>query len=359
MAARARARDYVATLTSRRGRPDARAAASDGVTPLTRRHHRRLRSAMRALLLLLLAQPLCPADGSGAAVHDGAIRNGAGGTTFQFAVDLANITADAAKGLVGAALEDINFSLYPGLYSQLVFGESFEESHIQGMALPKGDSTWAGCAADPACHATWAVSAVGYNRSARAIDIDSSKPHTGKQALSLRCLAAPCGEQIGVSQMGLHRWGLALTAGETLEGTLFVRSGGTPGGSLTASLCPSHTDGTPLPAVQDCYATASLEPATTDGWSPRHFRLTPSKTDANASLVLRLSGGSVGSVTIDDVLLEPAAEQRWKPGHHVRKDMADAMLLDGGLGFVRFGGDMADAQSYDWRNQRGPVGERP
>jgi hypothetical protein len=90
------------------------------------------------------------------------------------------------------------------------------------------------------------VSAEGYNRTARAIEITASNPHTGKQALELSCLAAPCGEQVGVSQMGLHRWGLALTAGQMLEGTVFVR--GTTGGSLTASLCPSHTDGTPLPS---------------------------------------------------------------------------------------------------------------
>ena len=84
------------------------------------------------LLLLVVARPCaCPSS-----TPDVVSR-----ASFQFAVDLANVTANASKGLVGAALEDINFSLYPGFYSQLVFGESFEESHIQGMALPKGGAS--------------------------------------------------------------------------------------------------------------------------------------------------------------------------------------------------------------------------
>ena len=260
---------------------------------------------------------------------------------FHFAVDLTNITANASKGLVGAALEDINFSIYPGLYSSVIFGEGFEEDHIQGITNPKGPKglSWAGCATDPACHATWAVPAVGYsNRS--TTEITTERPHTGKQALSLHCLAAPC-EYVGVSNMGLHRWGLALSGGLPLEGRLFLRGNA----SLTVSLCPSHTDREPLPTVDACCATVTLDAASAD-WSQRTFRLIPSKNDTNGSFVLRLGSGANTILAVDDVLLEPSAEQRWR-GQHVRKDMADAMLLDGGLGFVRFGGDMADAPSYE------------
>ena len=39
--------------------------------------------------------------------------------------------------------------------------------------------------------------------------------------------------------------------------------------------------------------------------------------------------------------------------------MAEAMLLGGGLDFVRFGGDMANSASYSWRSMRGPTGLRP
>ena len=108
----------------------------------------------------------------------------------QFAVSLANVTTNASIGLVGAALEDINFSLYPGLYSQLIFGESFEEAHLQGITLAPAtrhappERSWAACADDGPCHATWAVPAIGYTQRS-AVELATAAPHTGKQALAL------------------------------------------------------------------------------------------------------------------------------------------------------------------------------
>ena len=274
---------------------------------------------------------------------------------FNFSVaSFSNVTATTSISLVGSALEDINFSLYGGLYSQLIFGESFEEPALQGLMPKTPLKSWRACAKSDACHATWA--AATHSRS----ELTAETPHTGKQALRLTAAATK-----GVSNMGLGRWGLNLTTGVGAEGLLFLRTNSTGSGPVvTVGLCPAHDDGTALPSASECYATTALlnEPVSPGAWVEHTFALTPSKTDGNASFVIWL-GENCKQVDVDDVMLEPATEQRWR-GQHVRKDMAQAMLLEraGGqsrLGFARFGGDAADASTYSWRNMRGPAVLRP
>ena len=153
--------------------------------------------------------------------------------------------------------------------------------------------------------------------------------------------------------MGLQRWGIAVSSGMvSFEGRLFLRGNG----SLVVGLCPSHVDDTPLPEVSTCYSSVRLSGSVT--WAERNFTLNSHATDLNASLVLWLDGGIGDTIGVDDVLLEPSKANRWR-GQHVRADMAEAMLMDGALDFIRFGGDMANANSYDWRGMRGPAGLRP
>ena len=61
-------------------------------------------------------------------------------------IKLTNARKPALKTLLGACLEDVNHELYGGIYSQMIFGEAFEEPEadaagVSGMWLPFGDGT--------------------------------------------------------------------------------------------------------------------------------------------------------------------------------------------------------------------------
>ena len=105
------------------------------------------------------------------------------------------------------------------------------------------------------------------------------------------------------------------------------------------------------PQPRTIAAAASVVIAPTGGeWRRGNFTLPAAGlTCPNSSLEVSLTGGSV--LLLDAVLLEPAAEHRWR-GHHIRKDIGDA-IADAGLRFMRFGGDMAES------NERLPFGHTP
>ena len=55
--------------------------------------------------------------------------------TFTFTANISDVSTLVDRTLVGATLEDTSFSEYGGgLYSQLIFGESFEEARLEGLA---------------------------------------------------------------------------------------------------------------------------------------------------------------------------------------------------------------------------------
>ena len=56
-----------------------------------------------------------------------------GGDT-EVKVNVNNIIVERERSLIGANIEDINFQLYGGLYSQLIHGECFEE-HVDPSEL--------------------------------------------------------------------------------------------------------------------------------------------------------------------------------------------------------------------------------
>src|SRR5258707_224229 len=57
-------------------------------------------------------------------------------------VDAGKVTAHIGKHLTGACIEDVNHEIYGGLYSQMVFGESFQEPSAQSPV--KGFHVYAG-----------------------------------------------------------------------------------------------------------------------------------------------------------------------------------------------------------------------
>ena len=71
--------------------------------------------------------------------------------------------------------------------------------------------------------------------------------------------------------------------------------------------------------------------------------LSPSLRTPQIQLV-RLSFGKGGTTDVDAVFLED--RDNFPGAQHVRRDLAEATLLNGTFQFLRFGGDMAGRSSY-------------
>ncbi len=106
------------------------------------------------------AEPLRPAGGAGGVTNgqvytipaseqaagpapvkiDGPVIEGAKPLNASIAVDPSKIISHISPMIYGACFEDLNHEVYGGLYAQMIFGESFEESPETG--LPDGWSVW-------------------------------------------------------------------------------------------------------------------------------------------------------------------------------------------------------------------------
>lgn len=292
------------------------------------------RALTRCVWLLLLQQP----------------RWSAAAVDYTFVADLTQPQVQVDRTPVGATLEDTSFSLYGGgLYSQLIYGEGFEEPRLEGApgsargAPAPQYLTWAS-AVKSSCHRL----IPGTSRA------PADRPFTGRQSLRLNATNGTC----MVSNMGGggDRWGIAIHNGHDYQGYLFSRGKG----AMRVGLCPGlHSDGGLTPPSA-CYTSALLAPPspaaiTANGWTQRTFALTPNTSDPAGSFVVWLEGGTTD---VDAVFLEDRANL-FPGAQHVRRDLAEATLLNGTFQFLRFGGDMAGRSSYKWRTMRGPAWLRP
>ena len=248
--------------------------------------------------------------------------------------------ARAAPALSGLGIEDANHQLYGGLWSQMVFGESFEEP--AGPDGASGSAPWL-VYAIPGCFGTsqgptW--SAVGGKPAV------VSGGHTGNQSQRLPPGAA-------VENGGLLGAGMYWQQGKSYEGSVYVR----PAAAGTARLAISATaGGVPV-------ATAIAEgPWVAGSWQRVPFTLVPNASatcplsapspnhtgtcnDAHAltgcvdgcvsspelgarcvactgGLRLGVEQGSTAALDIDQVTVMPGKWGRYR-GLPVRKDLGD------------------------------------
>lgn len=115
-----------------------------------------------------------------------------------------------AGQLIGAGIEDVNHELYGGLYSQMVYGESFEEP-------ARGDIS----GSDYAKLSTWA------QWSSKGEFAISKDAFNGKQSQSI--------ENGVIVNFGLGRQGLHFVAGHAYEGYLYAKTTGAS--SIKVSFC--------------------------------------------------------------------------------------------------------------------------
>ena len=237
----------------------------------------------------------------------------------RVSVEADQVVGQVTRHLTGACIEDVNHEIYGGIYSQMIFGESFQEPSpaAQGDANLKISGMWR---------------AVRSGTAKGKFALVTEKPFIGKQS---QLITFASGEgQWGIENQGLNRWGMGYVAGKPYEGYVFVRA--EKPAKLYAVM--ESRDGTKR------YAEIALEVPSGD-WRRIDFRLTPNATDKAGRYSFKLK--QPGTVEIGYAFLQPGEWGRFE-GLPVRRDVALG-LIDQGITVLRYGGSMINHPEYNGR----------
>jgi Alpha-L-arabinofuranosidase C-terminal domain len=234
-------------------------------------------------------------------------------------IDPSQAIKPISRFLTGACLEDVNHEIYGGLYSQMIFGESFQEP---------------GPSDDPTTSGMWRP----FHRSDAigATAITTDHPFVGAQ--SQRFTYVSGAGDFGIENRGLNRQGLNILANRLYHGHLWARTDD----STTIEVSLASADGTDVLTTSKLIITDKI-------WRRYDFALTPRATDAFARFEICLH--SLGSVDIGYVFLNPGPWGTFD-GLPVRKDVAEALIGEG-ITAIRYGGSMVNTDEYRWKKMIG------
>lgn len=214
--------------------------------------------------------------------------------------------------LLGACMEDVNHELYGGIWSQMIFGEAFEEP--EGEDKNGVSSMWL-----PVCGTGFSLDDGGFSGSHRQTLTDSA-----------------------IMNRGLNRSGMYFAKEKPYRG--FVIASSDNGAKVSVSL--RNADGT----VSYSETTFTVE----GEFAKYPFTLISTAEETDGAFVISADG----TASFGYVFLEPDEWGLYK-GLHVRRDVGEA-LENMGIGLLRFGGCMANARDYLWKNMTGePENRRP
>lgn len=229
--------------------------------------------------------------------------------------------------LTGACLEDVNHEVYGGIYSQMIFGESFQEPPSAGNGSLQVSGMWR---------------AIHRGTAEGDFLLDEQGAFVGQQSQQID-FKSGAGE-VGIENEGLNRWGLGFASGRAYEGHLWARAAQ----PVKLFVALESRDGSRT------YAEAPLS-VTGAGWQRLDFRLKPAAADSHGRFVIKLK--EPGSVTVGYAFLQPGKWGRFK-GQPVRRDVAEG-LQNQGITILRYGGSMVNAPAYRWKQMTGPRDTRP
>jgi len=252
-----------------------------------------------------------------------AVLNGAQAQDAVIHIQADQVIHPVSRFLTGACIEDVNHEIYGGIYSQMIFGESFQEP-----------------AKSPEISGMWRGLSRGDAKGKFASIADNSFAETQSQQVTFE---SGNGEW-GLENQGLNRWGMNFLAGKTYEGYVWVRARK----PVTLFAALESRDGSRV------YAETPLLVADNE-WQRLDFTLTPNAADKAGRFALKLK--QAGSVTLGHAFLQTGEWGRFK-GLPVRRDVAEG-LIDQGVTVLRYGGSMVNNAGYRWKKMIGPRDRRP
>ncbi|MFL6416105.1 MAG: alpha-L-arabinofuranosidase C-terminal domain-containing protein [Bryobacteraceae bacterium] len=321
-------------------------------------------------------------------------------------VDATKVTRRVTPLMIGVNLEDLNYQVYGGLYSQLIHGESFQEnvdSAVLGLSGRKRLMVYVG-ENEAGQVVLWGVRGRHWTHNAarealgipekpeppsanpnnrpvgipvtldelpadkRAALVEATSPDhsvsrqwrgwtagSARASFGFERKAPFIGHQsqilsfregtgeVGIENSGLNRWGINLIAGKPYDGLLRIKT------EQPATLWVSLRDSSGKKLAE---RSLKINPGADYQRVP--FALTPSGSDEKGQFAVSLR--SPGSVTIGYVFLQPGPWGRYKD-LPLRKDLVQA-LLDQGVKAIRYNGSMlsraVDGQLYHWKEMIGP-----
>jgi Alpha-L-arabinofuranosidase C-terminal domain/Ricin-type beta-trefoil lectin domain-like len=245
--------------------------------------------------------------------------------TRDITVHTGDVVNRVPQATVATGMEDVNHEIYGGIYSQMIYGEAFQEPAV-----------------DPGVSGMWRSFTSGSAQAAYTL-VD---PFKGSQSQRVR-FASGSGS-VGVENRGLNRQGLSVVAGRPYDGKVTLRTQS----PQLVRLSFQNSDGS------EVFARTTVTTGGT-GWTTYSFSLEPAKADTHARFAVELT--APGAVDVGYAFVEPGTWGRYK-GLHVRKDVADAMVAQG-LKAIRFGGcansGCGDVSDYKWKTMVGDQVDRP
>lgn len=225
-------------------------------------------------------------------------------------IKLTSANVATAPTLLGACMEDVNHELYGGIWSQMIFGEAFEEpaqeTGVSGMWQPVGEGTYE-------------LAEGGYSGSHRQIVTDGA-----------------------IANRGLNKSGMYFKADKNYHGFLMAKAETDVPAEVTVSF--RNADSSVV------YGQTTF--AVTGDWAKYPFTLIASAEEIDGCFVVSVKG----SAAFGYAFLETGEWGLYK-GMHARRDVGEA-LENMGIGLLRFGGCMANAKDYLWKNMTGEIENR-
>jgi hypothetical protein len=245
----------------------------------------------------------------------------------EITVDPSHILAPVSPYLTGVCMEDVNHEIYGGLYSQMVFGESFQEPEkVTGSGV-------SGC---------WTAMHAG------TIDgkFELIRDHPFVGAQSQRMIAGAGTTEIGLANAGLNGQGMTFHAHSDYEGELWARA----------------QQPTELQAVlvdDDFHPIAEANLTVQAGdWQRIPFVLHSRAEAEKGRFEIKLT--APGPADLGYVFLQRGTGplRPFLKRLPVRYDVMSAMMNQG-ITVVRYGGSMINDPAYRWKNMIGPRAKRP
>lgn len=174
-------------------------------------------------------------------------------------------------------------------------------------------------------------------------EIDSTHAYNGKYAQIVELISGS--GKVGVANLGLNRWGIAVRAGHKIQGRVYLKAEQLKG-AVTVAL--ESADGSKIYASQKLSVTGK-------DWEKYLFALTTNASDRQARLAIYIT--SKGKIWIDQVVLMGTGEDQFK-GLPVRADIGKS-IMDEGTTFLRYAGTMVNSPEYRFKKMIGDPDKRP